>query len=144
VSIQPHGLDVQTRPRHSAVRARRIRRAATPVHTRRRAHWRAMARRRVRRRVPGARRLQRALRASASRWDEPLDYPRLAAPSVMAFFKRKEKVPTEVERLDWKLLERGAVALYYKGSVLSQDLAWLRHHRYVIHELDAVAWKEPV
>lgn len=61
----------------------------------------------------------------------------------MAFFKRKEKVPAEVERLDWKLLERGAVALYYKGSVLSQDLAWLRSQRYVIHELDAVAWKEP-
>jgi RNAse (barnase) inhibitor barstar len=64
-------------------------------------------------------------------------------PSVMAFFKRREKVPAEVERLDWKLLERGAVALYYKGAVLSQDLAWLRHHRYVIHELDAVGWKEP-
>jgi RNAse (barnase) inhibitor barstar len=62
----------------------------------------------------------------------------------MVFFKRKEKVPTEVERLDWKLLERGAVALYYKGAVLSHDLAWLRHHRYVIHELDAVAWKEPI
>ena len=35
-------------------------------------------------------------------------------PSLMAFFKRKEKAPTEVERLDWKLLERGAVALYHK------------------------------
>jgi hypothetical protein len=64
-------------------------------------------------------------------------------PSLMAFFKRKEKVPTEVERLDWKLLERGAVALYYKGAVLSQDLGWLRQHRYVIHELDAASWKEP-
>lgn len=64
-------------------------------------------------------------------------------PKLMAFFKRKEKVPAEVERLDWKLLERGAVALYHKGSVLSQDLAWLRSERYVIHELDAVSWKEP-
>jgi len=61
----------------------------------------------------------------------------------MAFFKRKEKVPTEVERLDWKLLERGAVALYHKGAVLSQDLAWLRQQRYVIHELDAATWNEP-
>jgi RNAse (barnase) inhibitor barstar len=63
--------------------------------------------------------------------------------SLMAFFKRKEKVPTEVERLDWRLLERGAVALYHKGSVLSQDLGWLRQQRYVIHELDAVQWTEP-
>lgn len=61
----------------------------------------------------------------------------------MAFFKRKEKAPAEVERLDWRLLERGAVALYYKGSVLSQDLAWLRHQRYVVHELDAAQWQEP-
>ncbi len=64
-------------------------------------------------------------------------------PSLMAFFKRKEKVPTEVERLDWRLLERGAVALYYKGSVLSQDLAWLRQQKYVVHELDAASWNEP-
>lgn len=61
----------------------------------------------------------------------------------MAFFKRKEKAPAEVERLDWRLLERGAVALYHKSSVLSQDLAWLRHHGYVVHELDAVGWKSP-
>ena len=61
----------------------------------------------------------------------------------MAFFKRKEKVPAEVERLDWRLLERGAVALYHKSSVLSPDLAWLRHHGYVVHELDAAAWTSP-
>jgi len=63
--------------------------------------------------------------------------------SLMAFFKRKEKAPAEVERLDWRLLERGAVALYYKGSVLSQDLAWFRHHGYVIHELNATSWTSP-
>ena len=61
----------------------------------------------------------------------------------MAFFKRKEKAPAEVERLDWRLLERGAVALYHKSSVLSQDLAWLRHHKYVTHELNAAAWTSP-
>jgi RNAse (barnase) inhibitor barstar len=64
-------------------------------------------------------------------------------PTLMAFFKRKEKVAAEVERLDWKLLERGAVALYYKGAVLSQDLAWLRREQYVVHELDAATWSEP-
>src|SRR5215208_2096952 len=63
--------------------------------------------------------------------------------SLMAFFKRKEKAPAEVQRLDWKLLERGAVALYHKSSVLSQDLGWFRQQGYTIHELDAGPWKEP-
>ena len=80
--------------------------------------------------------------APSSRWDESLNYPRLM-PRLMAFFKRKEKAPAEVERLDWRLLERGAVALYHKGSVLSQDLAWLRQQRYVVHELDAAQWRNP-
>jgi len=61
----------------------------------------------------------------------------------MAFFKRKEKAPTEVQRLDWKLLERGAVALYHKSSVLSADLAWFRQQNYAIHELNAVTWTTP-
>ena len=58
-------------------------------------------------------------------------------PSLMAFFKRKEKVPTEVERLDWRLLERGAVALYYKGvgAVAGSGMASPTQVR--VHELDA-------
>jgi RNAse (barnase) inhibitor barstar len=64
-------------------------------------------------------------------------------PSFMAFFKRKEKAPTEVQRLDWRLLERGAIALYHKGSVLSQDIAWFRQNGYVVHELDGVHWSTP-
>src|SRR3954469_25663778 len=63
--------------------------------------------------------------------------------NLMAFFKRKEKAPAEVERLDWRLLERGAVALYHKGGVLSQDLAWFRQQNYVVHELNASAWTSP-
>jgi hypothetical protein len=62
---------------------------------------------------------------------------------LQLFFKRKEKAPDEPQRLDWKLLERGAIALYYKGSVLSGDLGWLRNHGYVIHELNAQAWDTP-
>ena len=61
----------------------------------------------------------------------------------MAFFKRKEKAPTEVQRLDWKLLERGAIALYHKGSLLSQDIAWFRQNGYAIHELDGAGWSTP-
>lgn len=58
----------------------------------------------------------------------------------MAFFKRKEKAPAEVQRLDWQLLERSAIALYHKGSVLSQDVAWFRQNGYAIHELDGARW----
>ena len=62
----------------------------------------------------------------------------------MAWFKRsKPPAPASSERLDWRLLERGAVALYHKGSILSQDLAWLRQNAYVVHELDAGPWSTP-
>ncbi|HTE46080.1 MAG TPA: barstar family protein [Gemmatimonadaceae bacterium] len=64
-------------------------------------------------------------------------------PSFMAFFKRKEKAPAEVQRLDWKLLERGAVALYYKSPVLSADLAWFRQQAYTVHEVNAAPWSAP-
>jgi RNAse (barnase) inhibitor barstar len=64
-------------------------------------------------------------------------------PSFMAFFKRKEKAPDETQRLDWKLLERGAIALYHKSSVLSADIGWFRQHKYVVHELNGVEWTTP-
>lgn len=58
----------------------------------------------------------------------------------MAFFKRKEKAPEEPQRLDWKLLERGAVSLYYRSSVLSADVGWFKQAQYVVHELNATTW----
>ena len=64
-------------------------------------------------------------------------------PSFMAFFKRKEKAPDEPQRLDWKLLERGAIALYHKSSVLSADVGWFRQQQYVIHELNCTTWTSP-
>jgi RNAse (barnase) inhibitor barstar len=64
-------------------------------------------------------------------------------PSFMAFFKRKEKAPAEVQRLDWKLLERGAIALYHKGTVLAQDIAWFRQSGYTVRELDGSRWAAP-
>jgi hypothetical protein len=61
----------------------------------------------------------------------------------MAWFKRKEKQPDATERLDWRLMERGAVALYHKGTILTQDVAWFRHHRYAVFDLDASRWTTP-
>jgi hypothetical protein len=64
-------------------------------------------------------------------------------PPFMAFFKRKEKAPDETQRLDWKLLERGAVALYRKSSVLSGDIGWFRQQGYVVHEMNGAEWTTP-
>lgn len=61
----------------------------------------------------------------------------------MVFFKRKTKAPEEVQRLDWRLMERGAIALYHRSSVLSGDLGWFRQQQYVIHELNALTWQTP-
>ena len=41
----------------------------------------------------------------------------------MAFFKND---PREWERLDWRLLQNGAVALYHRPAVLGEDVAWLQ------------------
>ena len=64
-------------------------------------------------------------------------------PSFMAFFKRKEKAPDEPLRLDWKLLERGAIALYHRSSVLSGDVAWFKQQKYLVHELNGTEWTTP-
>src|SRR4029078_8264768 len=59
--------------------------------------------------------------------------------SPMVFFKRKEKVQPEPQRLDWRLFERGAIALYYKSSVLSADLGWFRPAEQASHEMHGTA-----
>ena len=61
----------------------------------------------------------------------------------MGFFKRKEKAPAEVQRLDWQLMERGAVTLYHKPQVFAADLGWFRAQKYAIHEMDAFGWAVP-
>lgn len=61
----------------------------------------------------------------------------------MGFFKRKQHRPEEPARLDWQLMERGAIALYHKPQVLAHDAAWLRQQGYRVLELEAAAWNEP-
>jgi RNAse (barnase) inhibitor barstar len=48
--------------------------------------------------------------------------------------------PSEWQRLDWQLLQNGAVALYFSTDVLSEDLRWLRDHGYELHEFDCQQW----
>ena len=49
--------------------------------------------------------------------------------------------PFAPDRLDVRLLQNGAIALYHKHSVLASDLAWLQQAGYRVHTLDAAPWK---
>ena len=48
--------------------------------------------------------------------------------------------PLEQQRLDFALLQHGAISLYYRQDVLADDVAWLRAQRYTIHELNGSSW----
>ncbi|HEX7958747.1 MAG TPA: hypothetical protein VF493_02440 [Terriglobales bacterium] len=38
--------------------------------------------------------------------------------------------PREWERLDWRLLQNGGVALYFRPAVLEEDVDWFRTNQY--------------
>jgi RNAse (barnase) inhibitor barstar len=48
--------------------------------------------------------------------------------------------PTELQRLDWRLLQNGSVSLYFRDEALDADLGWLRENAYQVEEVDALAW----
>jgi hypothetical protein len=50
--------------------------------------------------------------------------------------------PEYFHRLDWRLLQNGAVALYYRSQVLAEDQAALLRAGYRAYELDATTWRE--
>jgi len=60
-----------------------------------------------------------------------------AAPATPTAFRDD---PVERERLDWRLLESGAVTLYHRPTILSEDSAWLRANGYRLHVLEAIHW----
>ena len=51
-----------------------------------------------------------------------------------------DDTPDSRERLDWRLLQNGAVVLYHKAHVLAEDTAWLIREGYRVYELDAARW----
>jgi len=55
----------------------------------------------------------------------------------MAIFRDDEN---PWNRLDWRLLQNGAVTLYSRPEILAEDLAWLAANRYVIDRLDCRTW----
>ena len=50
--------------------------------------------------------------------------------------------PSEFQRLDWELLQNGAVTLYFQRRTLDGDVAWLRAHGYRVEEFDCAGWAD--
>ncbi len=48
--------------------------------------------------------------------------------------------PEEWQRLDLGLLKNGPVHLYYRPSILDEDVGWLRGRGYVVDDFDCSAW----
>jgi hypothetical protein len=48
--------------------------------------------------------------------------------------------PEEFERVDWKLLQNGAVTLYFRLHVLAADVEWLENHGYRVDSFDCSVW----
>jgi RNAse (barnase) inhibitor barstar len=49
---------------------------------------------------------------------------------------------SDFQRLDWLLLQNGAVTLYFRREALDLDAGWLRAHGYQVRELDCINWSE--
>jgi RNAse (barnase) inhibitor barstar len=47
----------------------------------------------------------------------------------------------DLQRLDWRLLLHGPIALYYHPDVLAEDSAWLANHGYLITHFDCRTWQ---
>ena len=48
--------------------------------------------------------------------------------------------PEEFQRLDWVLLQNGAVTLYFRPQVLAEDIEWLKAHDYRVDTFECSVW----
>ena len=55
----------------------------------------------------------------------------------MAVFRNE---PEEFQRLDWRLLQNGAVTLYFRPQVLEEDVEWLKRHNYRVDSFECSLW----
>jgi hypothetical protein len=51
--------------------------------------------------------------------------------------------PDDWQRLDWRLLQHGGVALYFQPAVLEQDLEWLQANHYDLYQFQCKSWHSP-
>ena len=47
----------------------------------------------------------------------------------------------DYQRLDWALLQNGAISLYHSSVILAEDTAWLAAHGYAVHNFDCATWE---
>jgi hypothetical protein len=45
-----------------------------------------------------------------------------------------------MSRLDWRLMQNGPVALYFRAQILDEDLHWLKEHGYRLFDFDCSTW----
>ena len=57
----------------------------------------------------------------------------------MAIFRNE---PEEFQRLDWALLQNGAVTLYFRPQVLAEDIEWLKQHDYRVDTFECSGWSD--
>jgi RNAse (barnase) inhibitor barstar len=46
----------------------------------------------------------------------------------------------EFQRLDYSILQNGAISLYYRAKVLNSDIEWLKNHGYQTNNFDCSLW----
>ena len=49
---------------------------------------------------------------------------------------------SDFQRLDWSLLQNGAVTLYHRRETLDPDVAWLRENAYQVVDFDCLEWSD--
>ena len=52
-----------------------------------------------------------------------------------------QKTPNEFQRLDYRLLQNGAVTMYLRKEFLGEDLIQLEKYGYQIYNFDCLSWK---
>lgn len=55
----------------------------------------------------------------------------------MAIFRNE---PDDLQRLDWLLLQNGAVTLYFRPQVLVEDVEWLKGQDYRVDSFECSVW----
>lgn len=55
----------------------------------------------------------------------------------MAVFQNE---PKDFQRLDWALLQNGAITLYLRAEFLAEDAEWLKSQHYRIDSFDCSVW----
>jgi RNAse (barnase) inhibitor barstar len=48
--------------------------------------------------------------------------------------------PVEGQRLDWRLIQNGSIALYFRSSILEHDIGELKAEGYEIYEFHCESW----